>query len=433
MTVRMKLYIKSSNTIFTIQSVMLAFSLLLLSPMSSLSSPDVTTRPLPRVIFPSSGLGPRDIAVIMNDSDPDSVAIGTYYQQKRGIPNENMIALSFPTKEAVMDIKNFYALKAQVYAQTPSHVQAYALTWAKPFRVGCMSITSAFALGFDPAYCAKGCKLTKQQPYFNSDSHRPFHDFGIRPTMSLAGKSLHEVMMLIDRGVAADGTAPSGTGYLVETNDKARSVRSIDYTATISSLKKNIDLQYVKAQSIKDKQDVLFYFTGLKSVENLGTNRFLPGAIADHLTSAGGMLTSGSTQMSILRWLEAGATGSYGTVIEPCNFAQKFPHPGLVIHRYIQGESLIEAYWKSVAMPGQGIFIGEPLANPFGGHQVEYTEREIIVRTRALRQGYAVQCAHAPVVPVRSILMPSKQTLNNGLLEIRFPNPGLPFCKLIPK
>jgi hypothetical protein len=27
------------------------------------------------------------------------------------------------------------------------------------------------------------------------------------------------------------------------------------------------------------------------------------------------------------------------------------------------------AYWKSVMMPGQGIFIGEPLASPFGQKQ----------------------------------------------------------------
>ena len=32
---------------------------------------------------------------------------------------------------------------------------------------------------------------------------------------------------------------------------------------------------------------------------------------------------------------------------------------------YLRGNSLIEAYWKSVAWPGQGIFIGEPLAKPF--------------------------------------------------------------------
>jgi len=31
---------------------------------------------------------------------------------------------------------------------------------------------------------------------------------------------------------------------------------------------------------------------------------------------------------------------------------------------------LIDAYWESVRMPGQGIFIGEPLARPFGGYRL---------------------------------------------------------------
>jgi hypothetical protein len=78
--------------------------------------------------------------------------------------------------------------------------------------------------------------------------------------------------------------------------------------------------------------------------------------------------------MSILRWLDAGATASYGTVVEPCAFTQKFPKPGIVIERYTQGESLIEAYWKSVAWPGQGVFVGEPMASPYTdatGHLIE--------------------------------------------------------------
>jgi uncharacterized protein (TIGR03790 family) len=101
-------------------------------------------------------------------------------------------------------------------------------------------------------------------------------------------------------------------------------------------------------------------------VDGIGSNRFLDGAIADHLTSAGGVLFGGG-QMSILRWLDAGATASYGTVVEPCAFPQKFPHPAVVIDRYTRGETLIEAYWKSVAWPGQGVFVGEPLAAPFAG------------------------------------------------------------------
>jgi hypothetical protein len=44
---------------------------------------------------------------------------------------------------------------------------------------------------------------------------------------------------------------------------------------------------------------------------------------------------------------------------------QKFPQPPIVVNNYLRGDTLIEAYWKSVAMPGQGIFIGEPLAAPF--------------------------------------------------------------------
>ncbi|HSR24641.1 MAG TPA: TIGR03790 family protein, partial [Candidatus Eisenbacteria bacterium] len=115
---------------------------------------------------------------------------------------------------------------------------------------------------------------------------------------------------------------------------------------------------------LRDRTDVLFYFTGLATVRGLDTLRFLPGAIADHLTSAGGILT-GHDQMSVLRWLDAGATASYGAVIEPCNFQTKFPQPAVVIARYARGERLIEAYWKSVAWPGQGVFVGEPLAAPF--------------------------------------------------------------------
>ena len=43
----------------------------------------------------------------------------------------------------------------------------------------------------------------------------------------------------------------------------------------------------------------------------------------------------------------------------------KFPNPQLLMEHYLAGEALIEAYWKSVRMPGQGVFIGDPLAAPY--------------------------------------------------------------------
>ncbi len=309
-------------------------------------------------------LGSSELAVIINASDPLSVTLGEYYVAKRKIPRENVITISFPPGDKVMSKEDFAVIKRQVDELTPLNVQAYALTWVAPFRVECMSITTAFAMGFDPEFCAKGCKPTRENPYFNSRSHRPWADFGIRPTMSIAATTLQDGIDLIKKGVDADFSYPAGTAYLVSTNDKNRNVRSHFYPDLMKQLDPIFTIKEVKTNALKNIDDVLFYITGLKKIDHLDTLNFLPGAVADHLTSTGGVLT-GSSQMSALRWLEAGATGSYGAVVEPCNFPQKFPHPTVLMQHYLNGDTLIEAYWKSVAWPGQGIFIGEPLAKPF--------------------------------------------------------------------
>jgi uncharacterized protein (TIGR03790 family) len=111
-------------------------------------------------------------------------------------------------------------------------------------------------------------------------------------------------------------------------------------------------------------KDIMVYETGLAHVPKLDTLGFMSGALADHLTSFGGDLL-GSGQMSSLKWLEAGATASYGTVSKPCNYWQKFPNPTVLLAYYLSGESAVEAYWKSVVWPVQGLFIGEPLASPY--------------------------------------------------------------------
>jgi uncharacterized protein (TIGR03790 family) len=313
---------------------------------------------------PARALDPTQLAVIINTSDPLSIQIGDYYAARRRIPLQNVIRISFPPGRTGLYESEFDAIKATVDRQTPANVQAYALTWAAPYRVACMSITAAFAFGFDRAFCAEGCKPTRVSPYFNSAATQPFTELKIRPTMSLAALSFDEAKALIDRGIAADSTRPPGTAYLVSTSETARNVRSRWYGLVQRMFGKRLRVVEVHDDALWNRDDVLFYFTGKREVDGLSTLRFLPGAIADHLTSSAGMLTD-SGQMSALRWLEAGATASYGTVEEPCNFLEKFPHPAVVIGHYLEGDTAIEAYWKSVNMPGQGIFIGEPLAAPF--------------------------------------------------------------------
>src|ERR1043166_8622555 len=305
----------------------------------------------------------EELAVILNADDSLSVRIGEYYASQRHIPARNVIRVHFRAQTPALTRAEFEAVKADVDRQVPAAVQAFALTWAAPYRVDCMSITAAFAFGFDRAYCAVGCKPTRPSPYFASRAVRPFAELGMRPTMAIAATSFEEAKALIDRGVSSDSSSPRGAAYLLSTSDSARNIRSVWYPTVVQMFAARLPVRVLKADALEYRSDVLFYFTGSARVPGLGTLRFVPGALADHLTSTGGMLTD-SGQMSALRWLEAGATGSYGTVVEPCNMLQKFPHPAVVMDHYLRGETLIEAYWKSVAMPGQGIF-GEPLAAPF--------------------------------------------------------------------
>ena len=310
-------------------------------------------------------ISPAELAVVININDPVSIQIGDYYRQVREIPEENVFRVSFTPNQSGLAVEEFERVKAYLDSQLPDRIQALALTWMRPYRVGCMSITTAFAAGYDKVFCSTTCTPTRISPYFDSNSTQPYIDFKIRPTMMLAARDFKNAKLLISKGKKSDGTFPNGTAYLLKTTDKNRSVRASLYPQIVRRLGGSLlNINLVNGDVIEGKRDILFYFTGLTWVTRLASNRFLPGAIADHLTSSGEVL-DGQNQMSSLRWLEAGATGSYGTVVEPCAFIGKFPHPGVVMDRYLKGETLIEAYWKSVQQPGQGVFIGEPLASPF--------------------------------------------------------------------
>jgi uncharacterized protein (TIGR03790 family) len=346
-----------STPLLLLSAALLCFAAILPPPVAALNSTTFGANP-------PSGLNATELAVVVNVADPLSVAIGAYYVKKRHIPKANVVRVRFDYRRDELPPGEFASLRASIEKRVGAHVQAYALTWARPYRVGCMSVTSAFAFGFDTKYCASGCVRTQGSPYFNTSTAKPYDDLHIRPAMSIAAADLVHARALIDRGVRADGTRPHGTAYLVIGDDPLRKTRSAEYAQAGMTDRSKISVEVVQKLPLEGRTDVLFYFAGAVSVPAIESNRFLPGAVADHLTSYGGMLTD-SPQMSSLRWLEAGATGSYGTVIEPCAFLGKFPSVPVLLSHYLAGETLIEAYWKSVAMPGQGLFIGEPLSAPF--------------------------------------------------------------------
>ncbi|MGL6070186.1 TIGR03790 family protein [Craterilacuibacter sp.] len=305
----------------------------------------------------------HNIAVIVNDADPDSVNAGRYYLKARQIPPRNLIKVRIEGSPGKLSAPRFATLKAQIDKALPAGIEVLALMWTAPYAVECNSITSALTLGFDATQCANTCLPGTPSPYFNSRAKRP-RDAGLRLSMLVPVTTPKDTRSLIDRGVATRRAYGKADGYFLRTSDAARSSRIQFFPPSGELPRLQLSLHTIDADKLENARHIMFYQTGLAHVAALDTLRFLPGALADHLTSFGGDLL-GKSQMSSLAWLQAGATASYGTVSEPCSYWQKFPNTQVLLAGYLSGDSAVEAYWKSVAWPAQGVFIGEPLAAPY--------------------------------------------------------------------
>jgi uncharacterized protein (TIGR03790 family) len=308
-------------------------------------------------------IGPKNVAVVVNVANANSVEIGRYYLKLRDIPKQNLIKVSLPNGVRKLTAEQFNLLRQQIAEKLNPEIQVIVLVWTAPYAVECNSITAALTLGYDAELCKSTCAASKPSPYFDSAVERP-SELGLQLSMLLPADSIEDAKSLIDRGVLSGFHVNEAGAYFLITSDQQRNSRAKYFPKSTYIPEKKLMINTLFADSIQQKKDIMFYQTGMISVPNLDTLRFMPGALADHLTSSGGDLLD-NAQMSSLKWLQAGATASYGTVSEPCNHWQKFPNPSVLLAHYLSGETAVEAYWKSVAWPAQGVFIGEPLAAPY--------------------------------------------------------------------
>lgn len=346
------------------------------------------------VIIPHQGIEANNIGILVKKGDRLSLKVAETYRIQRGVPKANVFFIKLPDSDNVPS-KAFKKAYDDLIKTVPSNIQGFVTTWQTPYRVDCMSITSALAFGFDRKWCKpkkKGCHPTAISPYFNSQAKRPWQSFQMRPTMSLTGENLEEIEALIARGIKSDGSRPKAKAVLMRTKDPKRSSRWPIFKDFSERFVYHplLDVFYIDGSQketkdyIEQQNNILIYETGLVKVPNIDSNEYLPGAVADHLTSFGGKGFSRSGQMKVFRWLEAGVTGSYGTVVEPCNFPAKFPNPAVMIPNYLNGDTLLEAYWKSVKQPGEGLFVGEPLARPYDLHSISYLGGHLKILTNRL-------------------------------------------------
>ncbi len=331
--------------------------------------------------------GGLNVVLVVNQNSSESVQLGNYYAEQRQLPPENILRIYWPGGNAIWTRAQFETNLAAPIRNTvasrglTNQIDFVVLSMDIPYRVtdtnGLNSTTSALFYGFKPDTTPppgepNSCSLPSNSisAYAGSEDIFRITAPGTSATNFLVtmitASNLAQAMLIIDRGVLGDGTFPTQTVYLCKSTDTDRNVRYqlFDNAIFNTRLRGNYSMQRTNIYGISGLGDMLGAQTGGYSYGVGGVN-FTPGAMADNLTSYGGLLFEDSAgQLNILSLLAVGATGSYGTVVEPCTYLQKFPDPQNYFYQ-ARGFSLAECYYQSLTNPYQGLIVGEPLAAPF--------------------------------------------------------------------
>jgi uncharacterized protein (TIGR03790 family) len=332
----------------------------------------------PRLWAGGSGL---NVVVVVNQNSTNSVELGNYYCEKRQVPPQNLLRTSWAGGNIAWQASDFQSvilnplLSMLSARQLTNQIDYVLLCMDFPYRVtdttGANSTTTPLFYGFIPDAGVQGsCSLPTAS--FNSYAGSEYIFRSVTPgtsktnflTFMLTSSNVAQAKLVIDRGVASDSTFPTQTVYLGKSDDAARNIRYVLFDNAVfnTRLRGNYSMERTNVNT----SNFFGYIGGYENGYQTGVpaTNFAPGALADQLTSYGGELYEQADHTTALLFLNAGAAGSYGTVIEPCAYLAKFPSPQLYFCQ-ARGFTVAECYYQSVTNPYQGLLLGEPLAAPF--------------------------------------------------------------------
>lgn len=341
-------------------------------------------------------LGPHELVLVINASSPDSIRVGETYAGMRNIPPGNVIRVKLPRgtyRETVrMSPADFAqhiwtpvtnavrerALDSHVYAWVYSIDFPTIVTFKPPLSLqGATFLRNAgppdketlkrgryvspLYAGGDPTGSTYSPQsLERYREWLGKDMPIPSMVLGFAGTR---GNSVDEIMSSLKRGLESDRTAPSGTVYFVTGKDIRSRCREWQFQPAWSELKVLGIPSQIVSNFPTERRDILGLMMGKAVVTGAGQNRYLPGCMADHLTSSAGAFQVRS-QTKLSEWIRAGATTTAGAVVEPYAFWTKFPSARFFVH-YASGCTVMESYFQSIRSPLEILLVGDPLACPW--------------------------------------------------------------------
>ncbi len=327
-----------------------------------------------------------NLVIVVNQSSSNSVQLGNYYREVRQVPPQNFLRINWTGGNTLWTLAEFNTylynpLLAMLSSRRlTNQIDYVVLSMDMPYQVydsvstpnSVESTTGCLFYGFkpdpnSPCSMAKGStnRYAGSEGIYRSTPPISAGSNSFLATM-ITSSNLALAKMPVNSGVSSDSTFPNQTVFLAKSTDVDRNVRYLTFDNAIFNTRLRGNYSMMRTNSNADW--IFGSALGLQSgvyYSSVSPTAFVPGALADNLTSYGGLIFGdSSSQLNILLFLAAGAAGSYGTVTEPCNYLGKFPSPQNHFYQ-ARGFSLAECYYQSVTNPYQGLVMGEALAAPF--------------------------------------------------------------------
>ena len=368
------------------------------------------------LVFSSIAQMPHEVLVIANQSSAGSLEVANAFMERRGIPADNLVRLAIPEsvygRSATCDSDTFEALiwtpvhKAVVSRQLEDQILAWVYSTDFPIRIKTDASdrrqVSICGQTFLKNRRVEGALIEEgkyHSPIFAGPNERfrllfPSCSLGVLksglgsragedksverlrlglgwrmplPSMMLGytgegGSSLDSVLKVLERGQKADYKGLRSGIYFVTNSNVRSSCRDWQFVPTKKRLAERRLEVIVTNDFPGSSSSIMGLFCGVETVRPSDVGKFAPGAVAEHLTSWGAEFQRPQTKCT--EWLDAGATATCGSVVEPYANANKFPSARFFEH-YTAGCSVLESFYQSVASPLQQLFLGDPLARPY--------------------------------------------------------------------
>lgn len=318
-------------------------------------------------------VSPNRVLVIFNARDPQSRSLANYYQDKRGIPYQNVIAIDCPETDEWKRSEYESILEAAVKRRIAADpkIDYVVLVRGIPFRFSDYGSGGGYSIDSVLAAAPLPYRPTQRMtnPYRGENARFSRATYGILLVTRLDGPTAADARALVDSSLKArplNGPFYMRDSFCLKMDKATRALQArgmdvewIEGANNIAYPRYEGNRGPYMAHWGAGPHDLQYHEDEYRQL------RFLPGALVELTWSMSASYLRDPKGVGNIALMTAnGAAGGHGFVSEP--YTDALSSPEVVLDRYTRGFNLAESFaMGSPYLNWKHVVLGDPLCAPY--------------------------------------------------------------------